>query len=113
MVMAHYVYVRPGLEDLAMDHAFRIGPLLRRDDRVGIEIVFENVVRLHQARCARAREEIAVRISRMAHADMTERIQNAFVRNNPVSGGKITAQVGDRVGQGGGSSLIFWAAKPN
>src|SRR5436305_10545446 len=49
----------------------------------------------------------------MAHADVAESIQNAFVRDNPVGGGEIAAQLGKRVGQGGGSWLMRWPAKPN
>jgi len=88
MMMAHGIDVRPRLENLAMDHALRIGTHGRRNDRVGIKIVFEDVLRLHQRGRARAREEIAVRIVRIAHADMAEGIEHALIGDEPVSGSR-------------------------
>src|SRR2546423_258628 len=99
MMVTYGVDVRPRLEDLAMDHALRIGPRHRRHDWVGVEIVFEDVVRLHQSGCTRAREKIALRIVRMAHADMAEGIEDALVGDDTVGGREIAAQVGESGGQ--------------
>jgi hypothetical protein len=100
VVVTHGVHVRPRLENLAMDHTLRIGPFLRRHDRVRVEIVFEDVGGLHQRRGARAREEVALRVSRMAHADVAEGIQEAFVGDDPVGGRKVAAQVCESVRHG-------------
>ena len=105
-MMAHRVHVRPRLEDLAVDHALRIGPRHRRHDRIGVEIVFEDVVGLHQRRRARAREKIALRIVRIAHADVAEGIENAFVGDDAVRGREIAAQVFQGVGHFGRSLRV-------
>ena len=104
-MVAHGVHVRPRLKDLAVDHALRIRPFLRRYDRIGVEIVFEDVVRLDQSRRARARKELSIRIVRVAQADMAEGIEDAFVRHDAVSGGEVAAKIGECVGQGGDSWL--------
>src|SRR6476659_7275131 len=59
VVMTYNVHVRPRLENLAVDYALRIGTFLWRHDRVGVEIVFEDVGGLNQAGGTGAREEIA------------------------------------------------------
>ena len=98
MMMTHRVHVRPRLENLAVDDALRIGPRHRRHDRIGVEIVFEDVAGLHQRWRARAREKIALRVVRIAHADVAEGIENALVRDNTIGGSKIAAQLCERIG---------------
>src|ERR1044071_5742290 len=97
-MMAHGVHVRTRLENLAVDHALRIRPLLGWDDRIGVEVVFEDVISLHQGGCARTREKVALRIVRIAHADVSEGIENALVSDDPVCDRKIAAQLCERIG---------------
>ena len=89
MVVAHGIHVGARLEDLAMDHALGIRTRHRRHDRVGVEVVFQDVVRLDQRGRARARQEIALRVLRMAHADVAEGIQNALVGDDAVGGQRV------------------------
>ena len=90
--------VRPRLIDAAVDHALGVELHRRRRDRLGIERELQNVGRLDQARRARAREQIATGIGRMAHADMAERIEHAFVRQYAVGKRDLVAGIGEIIG---------------
>ena len=67
-----------------MDHPLRIEPRGRRNDRFGIEIELQDVVRLDQLRPARARQQVAAGVIRMAHADVAEGIEHALVGQHAV-----------------------------
>ena len=98
--MTHGVDVRPRFEDLAMDDAFRIHGQRRRLHRLGIEVEFVEIARLDQLRRARARQEVPVWIFGMAHADMAERVEHAFMRDHAVGNRELVADVGKRHGHG-------------
>src|SRR5262249_7377390 len=69
-----------------------------------------------QPRRARAREQIATGIGRMAHADMAERIEHAFVRQYAVGNRDLVAGIGEVIGHGrfllSGGQLYAAGAKP-
>src|SRR5262249_34983659 len=78
----------------------------------GIERHLQDVGRLHQLRGAMPRDEIAVRILRIADADVSERIDNAFVGENAVGNGQFVAQFGEGVGHGWfSSSGVGWGVE--
>src|SRR4029077_20513095 len=66
----------------------------------GVEGKFENIIRLDQPRRAGAREKIAARIGWMAQAHMPERIEHAFVDQDPIGQSNFITGIGQLVGHG-------------
>ncbi len=79
VVMAHRMDVGPGLVDFAVDHFFAVQAEFGRPHRLGIERELDQIGDFGQLRRPMARDEIALRIVRMAHADMAERVQHVFI----------------------------------
>jgi hypothetical protein len=79
MMMNHRHHVGPRLIDAAMNDTLGKELLGRRLHRLRIERELEHVGGLHQLRRARARQQIAIGITRMAQADMAEGVQHALV----------------------------------
>ena len=71
-----------GLVNLAVDHALTIEAEFGRPDRLGIQIEFDDVGHLRQFRRAVARDEKALRIIGVAHADVPERVEHVLVGEN-------------------------------
>ena len=84
MVMANRHDIAARLIDAAMNDALGVKMRVRRLHRRGIERVLQNVVGLDQGRRARARQQIAPRIARMAHADMAEGVEHALMGKDAV-----------------------------
>ncbi len=94
VMVADRVHLRPRLVDLAVDDALAVEPLLDRLDDLRVERELVNVLRLHQLRPARARQQIAARIGRMAHADVAEGVEHAFVGDHAVGARQQFARFG-------------------
>ena len=103
--MANRRDVAARLIDAAMDHPLGIKPHPGALHRLGIELVFEDVVGLDQKRRARARQEIAVRIGRMAHADMAEGIDHAFIGQDAVGKAEFRDEIGHIIRHGRSSKM--------
>ena len=86
MVVHDRMHVRSLFVDRAVDEALQIGRAAALVDRRAVELIFDDVVALDAFGGAGAREQIALRIVGMAGADMAERIDHAFVRQNAVGG---------------------------
>src|SRR5262249_15790342 len=78
------VDVRPHLVDLAVDEPLFVGTTPLRIDRLAVEIVLHDVVGRDRRWRDRARHQITVWIAGIADADMTEAIENLFVREDTV-----------------------------
>jgi len=78
------VDVRPHLVDLAVDETLLVGAAPLRIDRLAVEVVLHDVVRRDRRRRDRARHQIAIWIAGIADADMTEAIEDLFVREDTV-----------------------------
>jgi hypothetical protein len=87
-MVAHRIHVGPRLVDTGMDHALAVEPHVGLFYWLRVERKFENVFWLHQLRRTRSRHQIALWVSRMAHGDMTESVEYAFVRNHAVRAGE-------------------------
>ena len=86
------------LIDAAVNDALGVEMHFRRLHRLGIERVFQDVARLDQRRRARARQQIALGIGRVAHADMAEGVEHAFVGENAVGEREFGDEIVQRVG---------------
>ena len=84
--------VGPRLEDRRMDEALEIG-LALIVDRFAFLVELDQVVALDQFRRARARHEEALRIVRVAHADMAIGIDDVLVRQNTVGHHEVAQKV--------------------
>ena len=98
--MAHRHDIAARLIDAAMDDALGIEPCGGALHRLGIELVLEDVVGLDQQRRARARQQVAVRIGGMAHADMAEGIDHALVGQDAVGNGEFLDEIGHIIRHG-------------
>src|SRR5215469_5824535 len=84
MIVDHRFHIRPRLVDAAMDRPLDIDFAAALVDRLAVEIEFEEIVACHQLRAARAREEEAVGLGRMAHADMAIGIDHVLMGEDAV-----------------------------
>src|ERR1700694_4885668 len=98
--MADRVDVGPRLIDAAMDDALAVERHARRRYRLGVERELVDVRGLDQLRAARAGEEIAARIAGVAHADMAEAVEHAFVGDDAIGEGELIAGLVERIGHG-------------
>src|SRR5580700_8736651 len=94
VVMDHRVDLGPGFIDFAVDHPLAVETEFGRLDRLGIEIELDDVGNLRQFRRAVARDEIAFRIVRMAHADMAEVIEHFLVGHDARRDDQFVQQFG-------------------
>ena len=94
MMMADRADVRACLIDPAVDHHLAVEAHLGRHDRLGIERHFQNVGWLDQLGGAMARNKVAVRICRVAGADMAERVGDAFIGEDAVGDRGARGQFG-------------------
>ncbi len=100
VMMADHHDIAARLIDAAVNDALGIERRLGGLHRLGIERVSQNIVRLDQERRARAREEITARIGRMAHANVTEGVEHAFMGENSIGQRKLGDEVGRFVRHG-------------
>ena len=100
MAVHHRIDVRPRLVDLAVDEALAVEQLavVLGIDGLAVEIEHQNVGGGHQFRRDRARDQIAVRIARIAHADMAEGVEHVKPRQRAVRGDEVVDQRRDRAG---------------
>ena len=94
MMMAHRHNIAARLIDAAVNDPLGVRPRDGRLHRLGIERVFEDVVGLDQSRRPRARQQVTARIVRMAHADMTESVEYAFMAKDAVGNREFDKQLG-------------------
>ena len=92
MVVHDRMHVRPRLVEAAMDEALEIGRLAARIDRLALERELHDVVLLDAVRRPRPRQEEALRIVGMPRADMAERVDHAFGREDAVGGDEFFEQ---------------------
>src|SRR6185312_2089142 len=81
-----------------MDHALAVVPPRGRMHRLGVERVFEDILRADQLRRAMPGNEKAIGIGRVAHADVAEGIDDALMREDAVGERKLLAKGGKVVG---------------
>src|SRR6185437_5110235 len=98
MMMDHRMDVGPRLVDFAVNHFFAVQPEFGRAHRLGIERELDQVGDFGQLRRAMARDEIALRIVRMADADMAERVQHFFIAENAGCDDQFVQGVSKHVG---------------
>jgi hypothetical protein len=84
-----------------VDHPFGILADAGVARRLRFEVVFDEVVRRHQFGRSRARQQVAARIVGMAHADMPEGVDDAFVGDHAVGKREFGARVFKRIGHCG------------
>ena len=84
-----------------MDYALGVLPDTRIAQRLRFEVIFNEVVQRHQFRRARARQQIAARVFRMAHADVAKGIDNALVGDDLIGKRKFLAGFSKCVGHRG------------
>src|SRR5262249_6661428 len=84
MIVDDGVHVGPCFIDRAVNEALEVGRRCVLIDGVAVERVFDNVGALDALGCARARQEVMPRIVRVPRADVTERIDDALVRQNAI-----------------------------
>jgi len=89
MAVHHRHHVAARLVDFTVDEPFDHAAAVLRIDRIGIEVVFHDVVRGHQDRRERARQQVAVWVARMAHAHMPIGIEHALLGENAVGGDEV------------------------
>ncbi len=75
-----------------MDEALEIGRLAARVDRLALERELHDVVLLDAVRRPRPRQEEALRIVGVPRADMAERVDHAFGRQDAVGGDEFFEQ---------------------
>ena len=98
-----------------MDHKLAVAPdaLGQRLHRLAVERVFVDVGGFDHLGRARARNQVAVRPGRMPHADMAERVDDAFVRHHPVGDRKIVLGLCEIVGHDHSSYSMAIHAAPS
>jgi hypothetical protein len=70
-------------------------------DRLGIQRHLQHVGRFDQLRGAMPRNEVAMRVLRVARADVSERIDDALVGEDAVGDGDLVTQFGELIRHGG------------
>jgi hypothetical protein len=86
------VVVHDGLHVLArrvdsrVNHALTVRRAAARIDRGAVERELHEVVDPDQSGAARARQPEALGVARVAHADVAERVDDAFIRENAIRG---------------------------
>ncbi len=102
--MDYRIDVRPRLVDLAVDEALAVKQLaiVPGVDGLAVEIEHENIGRRHRFRRERARDQIAVRVARVAHADMAEGVEHVKLSQRMIRG--------DEVVDDGSVEPTFWCA---
>ena len=101
VVMAHRVDVGPCLIDAAVDDALAVKRQVGMNGRLRIERELQNIGRLDQLGAARAGEQIAPAVGRMAHADVAEAVEHAFMRDDAVGERELVAGFSEGIGHGG------------
>jgi hypothetical protein len=76
-----------------MNHALAVRHAATRIDGRAVERELHQILELDERGAALARQDEALAIARIAHADVTERIDDAFVREDAV-GGHEAAKLG-------------------
>ena len=94
-------HFRAQLVDFAVDEALRILRPVRMGERVALEVEGDDVLRRDHARRQVPRHEIEVRVGRMAHAQMSEGIDDVIVKQNFVAQDEVIEQILRQLGQFG------------
>ena len=102
MAVDYRIHVRPHLVDFAVDEALQEHAAAVLVDGIGIEVELHDVGSRHVRGRHRARDQIAIRIGRMADADMTIGIEHPLVGEDMVRCDEIRDRCGiDRTARGG------------
>jgi hypothetical protein len=94
-------HVRPRAVDLAVDEPLDERRAPSGVDRLGIEVVLEDVGGGHELGRQRARHEIAVRIGGMAHAHVAVSVEDVLIDEDAVGRHEVVDELGVD-GAGGG-----------
>ena len=85
-----------------MDEAFEETCPATGVDRIAVEVVFHDVVGLHQGRRQRARHQESLRVARVSNADMTEAVEHGLIGQDVVGSHEVGDQGRiDRAARGG------------
>ena len=76
-----------------MNEPLRHGLAPARVKRIGVEVVLEDVLRLHPLRRERAREVIALRIRRRAQADVSIGVDHAVLGKDAIRSDEVFEMV--------------------
>ena len=87
--MQHRLHIRARRVDRGMDECAPSEGRANASRRLPVEVELHDVVYADRARIARAREQEALRVGRMAHADIPERIEQSQIRQDPVGDHQI------------------------
>ena len=93
MIVAHRHHVRPRLVDLAVNDALEEQPVLARAHRPVVEIERDDVVGGDLGGRHAAGEPVALRVARIARADVAIGVEHAVVAQDPVGGDQIVDQL--------------------
>ena len=83
-MVADRIHLRPRLIDFTVDYPLRILSDARVAQRLGVEVVFNEIVRRHQFGRTGSRQQISILILGMTHADVAEGVNDALVGNDPI-----------------------------
>jgi hypothetical protein len=83
--------VRAAAVDLAVDEALEV-ERARVVDGAAVEVVLHDVARADQLRRQRSREQVALRLPRVAHAHVSVAVDHALVGQDPIGGDEVLDQ---------------------
>src|SRR6266436_8385871 len=93
MAMYDRLDVGMGLVDFAVDEALDIERTTAWLESIAVEIELQDIAGRDQARSHAAGEQKAPRVRLVPHADMSEAIDHALVREDAVGGDEIVNEV--------------------
>src|SRR5262245_32051825 len=96
MIVNDGMNVRPRLIQSPMYEALEIRRPSLWVDRCAVQYELHDIVFRDGIRRTRTRQEVALRVFRVAKADMTERIDNAFARKNAIGGNEFVNEISER-----------------
>src|SRR5439155_12644258 len=89
MTVHDSLHIRSRLVYFAVDESFQVWPAPARIDRTTLEVELHYVVGGHQTRRHAAGEQEAIRILVVAHADVTEAVDDALIEEDAVGRDQI------------------------
>jgi hypothetical protein len=104
MAVHHRDDIRADFIDFAVDEPLQVRRPPVGVHRVAVEVVFDDVVGGHQGRRHAARQQIAVGVLGMTHADMAEPVDDVLIVQDAVARHEIVDQRG--IGGAGGGRVV-------
>ena len=98
------IHIGAHFENFAVDEALQIGFAATLVDHVAVEVAGQDVVGLHQGRGHAAGNEKALRVGRVAHADVAKAVEHTLVDQDVVGQHQVVNEGGVGMGAHGGFS---------